>query len=161
MRTQVILILALVFSIGQIQAQKNDTISHVKFKIGNMGISSVKGTFTGISGEVNFNTDLPSTSTFNVCIDAATVNTKIGKRDKHLRNEDFFYVEKYPTICFESKAVTKTKSGYSTKGTLTMLGMTKEVNIVFTPSSERVCDALPVPCGVSRRANAFHRSNHK
>lgn len=116
-----------------LQAQSIDTEnSLVKFSISNMKWRTVEGTFGGMKGDIKFNpTDLANSS-FNVCIDPATVNTGIEKRDDHLKNEDFFNVEKYPEICFKSIEITKTSNGYVTKGELTMHGVTKQVEINFT-----------------------------
>ncbi|MDW7692641.1 YceI family protein [Flammeovirgaceae bacterium SG7u.111] len=49
--------------------------SIVNFKIDNMKINTVEGTFSGMNGNVNFNTNNPANSTFDVRIDASTVNT--------------------------------------------------------------------------------------
>ncbi len=115
------------------QAQTIDAqASKVNFHITGGGLFKVKGTFTGMKGDFNFNADALSTSSFDICIDAATVNTKNKKRDAHLREPDFFDVEKYPNICFVSSSVSKTTDGYITKGELTMHGVTKTVEIPFT-----------------------------
>jgi len=119
-----------------LQAQSiNTESSKVKFSASNMKWMTVEGTFTGMNGEVNFNEQDPSSSSFNVCVDAATVNTENEARDKHLRNEDFFEVETYPQICFRSTSVTKTSRGYSTSGTLEMHGVSKDVTIDFSHDS--------------------------
>lgn len=106
--------------------------SMVNFEIGNMKFKTVEGTFSGMKGEVNFNSADISGSNFEVCIDAASVNTGNKKRDDHLRNEDFFHVDKYPTICFESTSITKNGTGFVAKGNLSMHGVTKQVEIPFT-----------------------------
>ncbi|WP_452226792.1 YceI family protein [Lacinutrix cladophorae] len=117
-----------------IQAQQtiNQEKSEINFHITGGGIFKVKGTFTGIQGDFILNTSALENSSFNICVDATTINTKNKKRDAHLRNSDFFDVEKYPEICFISSAVTKTKNGYNTIGNLTIHGVTKEVEIPFT-----------------------------
>lgn len=122
--------LALTFNTN---AQALDTEkSIVTFEIGNMIINTVEGSFKGMKGSVNFNAQQLATSKFEVCIDAATVDTDNEKRDAHLKNADFFDVEKYPTICFKSNAITQTDKGYVTTGDLTMHGITKKVEIPFT-----------------------------
>src|SRR5690554_7543859 len=60
--------------------------SMVYFKIGNMGISNVKGTFSGFTGKVNFNPNQLESAKIDVCIDASSINTKNKKRDEHLRD---------------------------------------------------------------------------
>ena len=106
--------------------------SVVNFGISNMKWKTVEGTFSGMKGTIDFDENNLQNSSFNVCIDAATVNTKNEKRDAHLKNEDFFDVEKYPEICFTSSSIEKSSEGYLTKGTLTMHGVSKPVEINFT-----------------------------
>lgn len=129
-------ILSMAFSLltmVSIYAQKiNSTSSKVEFEIGNMAFRVVEGSFGEMTGKIEFNASNLSTSTFNVCINPATVNTDNEKRDTHLKNEDFFDVAKYPTICFESSRIEKTESGYVAYGKLTLHGATKDVEIPFT-----------------------------
>lgn len=110
----------------------NTDKSEVKFKISGGGIFTVKGTFTGMKGDFNFSESDVSSSSFNICIDTKTINTKNNKRDEDLRSADFFDVEKYETICYKSKTVTKTNDGYQTTGELTIRDVTKSVTIPFT-----------------------------
>ncbi|KAB1154200.1 YceI family protein [Tenacibaculum aiptasiae] len=113
-----------------INSQTIDTKnSNVSFSVRNMKIRTVKGTFTGMKGEVIFNQKDLSKSKFNICIDANTINTNNIKRDKHLKNEDFFDVEKFPKICFISKSIQKKKTTYLVNGNLTMHGITKNITI--------------------------------
>lgn len=129
------LLLAFYFvaSFTYIQAQTiNTEKSEVKFHITGGGIFKVKGTFTGMSGDFNLNTNDLENASFNICINAGTIDTKNKKRDAHLRDPDFFEVDAYPTICYASNAVLKTDTGYSTTGNLTIHGVTKEVTIPFT-----------------------------
>lgn len=106
--------------------------SEVNFKISGGGIFTVKGTFTGMQGDFNFNESDVSGSSFNICIDSETINTKNKKRDEDLRSVDFFDVEKYETICFKSNSVSKTSNGFNTTGELTIKDVTKTVTIPFT-----------------------------
>lgn len=128
--------LALFFitSLTYLQAQQliNQEKSKINFHITGGGIFKVKGTFTGMQGDFNLETSALENANFNICVDAATINTKNKKRDIHLRNPDFFEVKKYPNICFESSSITKSTSGYITKGKLSIHGVTKEVAIPFT-----------------------------
>jgi polyisoprenoid-binding protein YceI len=131
-RAFLILLLAVPFS-NMGLAQNIDTDrSKVTFKIKNLGINTVKGSFTGMQGNLNFNAENVINSSFNVCIEASSVETGINKRDEHLRSEDFFHVSKYPEICFESNSVSKTESGFETTGLLKVHGVEKEKTIQFT-----------------------------
>lgn len=121
------------FGMVSIHAQNIDTAaSKVKFHITGGGLFKVKGTFTGMQGDFNWNTNSPETSSFDICIDASTINTRNKKRDKHLKNEDFFDINTYPNICFQSDNIIKTATGYLTKGRLSLHGVTQIVEIPFT-----------------------------
>ncbi|HLV14132.1 MAG TPA: YceI family protein [Xanthomarina sp.] len=114
------------------QNQPIDTsASEVNFKISNFGLNTVKGSFKNMHGTFNFNPKDIENSNFDICIEAATINTGNKKRDKDLRSEDFFEVEKYPNICFKSTTVEKFDGKYITKGNLTVHGVTKVVEIPF------------------------------
>ncbi|RJE74145.1 YceI family protein [Reichenbachiella sp. MSK19-1] len=126
-------ILGLFLGIQTISSQHtiNGIKSSVKFEISNFGFNTVEGTFTGMKGSISFDSKAPSNGSFDVCIEANTVNTDNQKRDEHLRSEDFFYVEKFPVICFRSKKIAKKPEGYLVSGTLTMRGISHEVEIPF------------------------------
>lgn len=122
--------LVLIFLSGKAQSIVQEK-SYVSFEISNMKINTVKGSFRGMTGTINFNeSDLPNSS-FNVCLDASTVDTDSKKRDKHLKTEDFFHIDKYPTICFVSESIEKGEKGYIVKGNLNMHGMTRVIEIPF------------------------------
>lgn len=127
------LILFVIVFLNAVNGQTiNSSDSKIVFNISNMGFGSVSGTFTGMSGDLSFYTEDLSNSSFEVCIDANTIDTENKKRDEHLKNEDFFEVEKYPTICFTSTEIAKTNTGYKTIGTLNMHGISKAIEIPFT-----------------------------
>lgn len=128
-----LLILFICLTAFHVNAQTiNTNKSEVKFKITGGGIFTVKGNFTGMKGDFNFSETDVSNSSFNICIDSKTLNTKNEKRDTHLHSADFFDVEKHPTICYTSTSVSKTSDGYKTTGDLTIHGVTKTVEIPFT-----------------------------
>lgn len=72
------------------------------------------------------------------CIPASTVNTESKKRDKHLKNEDFFDVNNYPEICFQSSKITKQGNNYIAKGELTLHGVTKTIEIPLQVSNKQI-----------------------
>ena len=123
----------MVLGITGVQAQSiNTSKSLVSFEISNMKWKTVEGTFSGMKGDLKFQENDLTNSSFNVCIDAKSVNTENEKRDEHLRTEDFFDVVKYSTICFESTSIVKTSSGFKAIGKLTMHGVTQVEEIEFT-----------------------------
>jgi polyisoprenoid-binding protein YceI len=112
----------------------NSEKSLVEFDIMNNG-KEVEGTFTGMIGTVMFNPSDLANSNFSICIDAATVNTKNDRRDTHLKTPDFFDVDTYSSICFESTKILKTEDNeadYVAVGNLTMHGVTKEIKANIT-----------------------------
>ena len=141
-KTIVLSAMMLMMSIGAFAQTIDTKKSTVTFEISNMKVNTVEGSFTGLKGTVNFDASKLSTSSFEVCIDASTVDTDNTKRDDHLRNEDFFHVEKYPTICFASTSIIKDGKGFKAKGDLTMLGITKEVVLPFTYENNQLTGAL-------------------
>src|SRR6476659_8359323 len=69
--------------------------SEIKFTIKNFGLN-VTGKISGLSGTIQFNPSNLSASSFNVSVDANTINTGIDMRDNHLKKEEYFNVAKYP-----------------------------------------------------------------
>ena len=108
-----------------------DSSSQVKFVIKNFGIG-VDGSFHHLKGTVIFNPDNLKASSFNVTVDASTVNTGNGSRDGHLKKESYFDVAKYPKISFVSSIIEKTNSGYLVTGSFTIKGKSKVVAIPFS-----------------------------
>jgi polyisoprenoid-binding protein YceI len=102
--------------------------SAAQFSVRHMGISTVRGTFTKVSGDVNYSPSDPSKSSVEVTIDANSVDTRVERRDNDLRSAHFLDVAKYPTITFRSKHVEAASAGkLKVTGDLTIHGVTKEV----------------------------------
>jgi polyisoprenoid-binding protein YceI len=90
------------------------------------------GEFSGLKGTVSFDPSDLAGSKFDATIDVATINTGNGMKNTHAKSEKWFDAEKYPTIQFTSSSITKTATGYETKGMLSMHGVQKEIVIPFT-----------------------------
>jgi polyisoprenoid-binding protein YceI len=98
---------------------------------------TVHGNFTGLKATIDFDEKNPGAGSIAASVDAKTVSTGVGMRNKHLRSEDqFFNTDKYPEISFHSKKIEKTATGYEAAGELTMKGVTKPVEIPFTFSNK-------------------------
>lgn len=110
----------------------NQDASLVSFEVKNLSIKTVEGSFKGMHGTVDFNPNDLENSHFHVCVDASTINTGNKRRDNHLREEDFFYVEEYSELCFESENIDATKNGYEVQGKLTMRNVTRIITIPFS-----------------------------
>jgi polyisoprenoid-binding protein YceI len=97
---------------------------------------TVHGDFSGLKADIQFDEKNPGAGSVTASIDAATVSTGIGLRNKHLRSEEqFFNTDKYPQISFRSKKIEKTADGYKATGDLVMKGVTKPIEIPFTFTS--------------------------
>jgi polyisoprenoid-binding protein YceI len=115
-----------------------DEGSKVHFTIKNFGIKT-GGDFTGLKGTIVFNPKALATSSMNVSVDANSVNTDNGSRDKHLRKEEYFNVEKFPLLTFVSTKITESSTAgrFFIFGNLTIKGVTKAIQFGFsaTPSA--------------------------
>jgi len=126
-------VLLLIFINLAVSGQSIDTDrSVVSFKIKNMKFRTVTGTFSGMNGVVNFDKAKLENASFDVCVLATSINTQNEKMDDHLKTEDFFDVEQYPNICFQSKKIEQSKDGFTTTGILEMHGVKKQVDIPFS-----------------------------
>jgi len=102
--------------------------SAAQFAVRHLAISTVRGAFTKVSGTVQFDDRDISKSSVEVTIDAASVDTRVPNRDKDLRSDHFFEVEKYPTLTFKSTKVEQVETGkLKVTGDLTIHGVTKQV----------------------------------
>jgi len=102
--------------------------SNIGFSIAHLVISDVQGNFTDYSVKFTTNKEDFSDASIEVEIQTASINTDNKKRDDHLRSDDFFDAEKFPTITFRSKSFEKVGDNkFTVTGDLTMHGVTKEV----------------------------------
>ena len=93
-------------------------------------LGTTHGKFTRFNGKIDIDREHPENSSVVAKIDVASIDTRIQKRDNHLRSPEFFDVEKYPEITFKSRNVTRTgaQSG-DIAGDLTMHGVTRPVTL--------------------------------
>ena len=104
------------------------THSELTFKVKHLMISNVKGSFTKFNAKIEG--DDFETSKITATVDATSVFTNSADRDGHLKSADFFEVETYPELKFESTSITKTDDGeYTLTGDLTIKGITKSVEL--------------------------------
>lgn len=111
-----------------------DTASKVHFVIKNFGIST-GGDFSGLKGDIFFSPDNLASCKFNVSVAASTIDTDNPARDKHLKSDEFFDVEKFPEIKMVSGKIQKTNKTnggfYYFTGNLTIHGITKPISFPF------------------------------
>lgn len=105
----------------------------IQFAATHLAISEVSGQFQEFSGTVKSDQDDFSDVSIDLTIQANSLDTDNEKRDKHLKSEDFFHVEKYPVLTFKSKSMEKTGNNeYKLTGDLTIHGVTKPATLDVT-----------------------------
>lgn len=107
----------------------DDSHSYVGWQISHFGFSHPSGKWMA-TGTLELDKDSPQKSKVNVTINVADFITGIPKLDEHLKSEEFFDVDKYPTATFVSNKVTVTgKDTAKVQGDLTLHGVTKPVTL--------------------------------
>jgi polyisoprenoid-binding protein YceI len=102
--------------------------SNVEFTVRHMMISNVKGQFQKTSGTITTNGSDPASAKIDATIDATSIDTRVEKRDAHLKSPEFLDVDKYPTITFKSTKVEAVgPNKWKVTGDLTLHGVTKPV----------------------------------
>jgi polyisoprenoid-binding protein YceI len=103
-------------------------------------LGTTRGKFSKFSGTIDIDREHPENSSVTAQIDVRSIDTRIKKRDDHLRSPEFFNVEKFPNMTFKSRSVKRTgpQSG-DILGDLTMHGVTKPITLhvkLLTPASD-------------------------
>lgn len=131
-------LLAVLFTASGLMAQSHYKVdpahTSVNFKVKHMGITFVAGKFDKFDGGIigNLNKLEDARVFFNV--ETASVNTNVQMRDDHLRSADFFEVEKFPAMTFESTSIEKVdEKNYKLNGKLQIKDVTKDVtfNVIY------------------------------
>ncbi|MDX1457441.1 MAG: YceI family protein [Marinobacter sp.] len=131
---------AVVVSSGGVQADegsgtyafdKEGQHQFVMFKISHLGYSWLYGRFNDFEGQFSYDAENPADSTVNVTIETGSVDSNHGERDKHLRSEDFLFVDEFPQATFESKRIIVDEDGDEADivGDLTLRGVTREITL--------------------------------
>ena len=114
-----------------------DAGSKVKFIIKNFGINT-GGTFDGLAGAITFDPAQLANASFNVSVDAKSVDTDMEGRDNHLRKAEYFDVEKFPKLSFRSTKIATTNKPeflYMT-GVITIKNVSKEISFPFSQTAK-------------------------
>jgi polyisoprenoid-binding protein YceI len=117
--------------------------SAAQFSVRHLMVSTVRGHFGKLTGSARYDPAKPSVASLQAEVDVSTIDTRVEKRDAHLKGPDFFEVEKYPTISFKSTKVEPAGEGaLKVTGDMTMKGVTKPVvfNVegLTSPMKDRV-----------------------
>jgi polyisoprenoid-binding protein YceI len=117
--------------------------TNVEFTVRHMMISNVKGQFQKTTGMIATNGNDPATGKIDATIDATSINTRVDKRDAHLKSPAFLDVDKYPTITFKStKVETEGPNKWKVTGDLTLHGVTKPVVLEVEGSGAAITDPM-------------------
>lgn len=129
-----------------------DEGSKVQFIIKNFGVKT-KGVFNGLKGAIKFDAENLPASSFDVTIDAATIDTDNESRDKHLRKAEYFDATTHKTIRFKSNKITRSSvSGrFYVFGELTIKGVTKPVEFGFGATPKDGGFVFDGEFGINRR----------
>ncbi len=105
----------------------------VEFSVKHLMISTVRGHFGAVTGTIVLDEGNPAASTATAEIDVTSIDTRQEQRDAHLRSPDFFDVEQFPSIKFQSTRVEALGGGrYNVHGSLTIRDVTREVVLETT-----------------------------
>jgi len=121
------------------------------------GLSHVRGKFNEFTVSITYDDRDVTKSSVTAVIKAASIDTGIERRDAHLRNADFFDVEKFPEITFKSSRVEKQGGGFVAHGTFTMHGVSKEIALPFTLNGVRKAADGKTTLGVTARTTINRR----
>ncbi len=106
-----------------------DTVhSQILFFADHLGFSKSQGEFLTFDGGFTFDEANPADATVKVAIQTASIDMDNQKWNDHMKNADFFDVEKFPTMTFTSTAVKPLENNrLEIVGDLTLLGVTRPV----------------------------------
>jgi polyisoprenoid-binding protein YceI len=99
----------------------------VEFSVKHLMISTVRGHFGAVTGTIVLDEQNPLASTVTAEIDVTSINTRQEQRDAHLRSADFFDVETFPSIKFQSTRIERDGDHFEVVGNLTIRNVTREV----------------------------------
>jgi polyisoprenoid-binding protein YceI len=121
--------------------------SHVGFSVRHMMISDVQGQFHDVKAQIDLDDKDLTKSSVMLTIAAASIDTGVADRDKHLKSPDFFDAAKFPNLTFKSSKIVKAGKKYKVTGDLTIRDVTKPVTLDVT-----ISDAVTSPWGKQVRA---------
>lgn len=128
------------FSFAVSNAQKftpQDEGSKVHFVIKNIGINT-GGDLSGLKGSIIFDAKKPAKASIDVTVAVSTIDTDNGKRDEHLKKEEYLDADKYPVIEIKSTSIVAGKdlANFTFKGNVIIKGVTKAIEFPFTAVSK-------------------------
>lgn len=122
--------------------------TNTRFSVSHLGIAFIDGEFTSLEGGV----ETKSANSFdaavvNFSIAVNSIDTRVEARDNHLKSDDFFNAEKYPSMTFKNAVMKKAKDGkYTLTGDFTIRDVTKKVVFEVVQNNGIITD----PWGMTR-----------
>ena len=104
----------------------DNTHSGVGFQIRHF-VSKVRGKFKDVKGTITADEGAWQNGVVDVEITTASISTDNDRRDGHLRSNDFFAADSFPTIRFKSTRIERSGETAKIHGDLTIRGVTKPV----------------------------------
>ena len=106
--------------------------SKLGFTVTHLGIADVPGYFGDYDVTIEASEEDFSDAKVELTVQTASIDTRVEKRNNHLKSPDFFNVEKYPTMTFESTGIKEMGDNkYELTGDLTLHGITKPVTVTM------------------------------
>lgn len=127
---------------AEIEHYKFDKVhTQIIFAVNHLGFSNSHGKFLDFDGFFDFDRSEPEKSKVEITIQTDSIDMDDKKWDEHMKNENFFNVEKYPTMIFKSTAIKVTgKNTAEITGNLTILETTKPVtlDVIFNKAGKHM-----------------------
>jgi len=105
------------------------THSFIQFRISHLGFSILNGRFNELKGHFYYDESQSAKTSFQIEVNTASVDTNHAERDKHLRNEEFLDVKKYPQAKFESIIFKEEGMSATLTGKLQLHGVTRNIEV--------------------------------
>src|SRR5690606_36609371 len=106
--------------------------SEVYFQVRHL-VTRVRGRFSDFSGVIQYDPAHPERSQVSFEVQTDSIDTNEKDRDNHLRSDDFFAADKYPTITFRSTGVSRTSDqDFTVTGDLTIRETTRSISLPVT-----------------------------
>jgi polyisoprenoid-binding protein YceI len=101
--------------------------TNVQFKVKHMGFFDVTGDFQTYEGSLETVGESLDGGSITAVVNVDSINTNNGQRDGHLKSDDFFNAEAFPTITFKSTSIAKKGDKFAITGDLTIRDITQSV----------------------------------
>ncbi|MBI3715977.1 MAG: YceI family protein [Betaproteobacteria bacterium] len=135
-KTAIALTIAAAFSLPALAAPETYNIdnghSMPRFSYTHMGFSTQMQRFDKVSGVITLDR-AAKTGSVDVTIDTKSIDTGSELFNGHLKGEDFFNAEKFPTITYKSSSMKfEGDKPVAVEGTLTIKGVSKPVTLTLS-----------------------------